>query len=65
VADNWICPVCGASFLARIYRKSLQGKVTLPPQDDMRVLAYRCQNGHIWIAGDEVADGDNRSKSAA
>ena len=59
------CPVCGTSILARIYRRSLQGKVTLPPHDDMKVLAYRCGKGHICMASIEAREEDTASESAA
>jgi hypothetical protein len=66
VTAEWTCPVCGTSILASIYRCSLQGKITLPPHDDMKVLAYRCGNGHICMTSDEPREREeDTSKSAA
>jgi hypothetical protein len=65
VTAEWTCPVCGTSIVARIYRCSRQGKVTLPPHEDMKVLAYRCGNGHICMASDKTRAGDTASESAA
>jgi len=59
------CPICGTSVLAWVYSKSLQGKVTLPPDEDMTVVAYRCQNGHIYAANEQAPGDDWRSERAA
>lgn len=63
--SEFICPICGSSILARIYSKSLLGKVTVPPSKDMTVVAYRCQNGHICLAGDQAMGDDWRNQRAA
>jgi hypothetical protein len=65
VTTEWACQVCGTSILARIYRCSVQGRITLPPHDDMKVLAYRCENGHVCMASDEAREQDTASESAA
>jgi hypothetical protein len=48
--SQWRCPICGTSIAVRVYRKPLLGKVTVPPDDEMTVVAYRCQNDHICLA---------------
>ena len=62
---EWMCPVCGGAIETRIYRSSLFGKVSLPPNNNMTVLAYRCENGHICLASDKSEDEDIRVKLAA
>lgn len=59
------CPICGTPILATIYRKSLLGKVTVPPDKDMTVVAYRCQNGHICPAREQPTEQDWRKREAA
>jgi hypothetical protein len=62
---KWSCPVCGSSITARVYSRSLHGTITVPAQSDMRVLAYRCQNGHISLASDKAVGEPSRAEVAA
>ncbi len=57
VPNSWSCPVCESAVAVRIYRKSLLGETTVPPALDMAVLAYRCRNGHIWLAPSRPENG--------
>lgn len=63
--DQNKCPVCGTSILIRIYRKSLLGKISIPPQASMKALAYRCKNGHLWLASETVPRDEWSSERAA
>ena len=54
--SQWTCPICGTPIAVRIYRKPLLGKITVPPDDAMTVVAYRCQNDHLCLANENAAD---------
>ena len=60
---TWPCPVCGNSRIQPVLRKSL---ATNPnPLDDVTVLAYRCENGHLCLANGMSADEEPGSDPAA
>lgn len=62
--NSWTCPICGTPIAVRIYRKPLLGKVTVPPDAQMTVVAYRCQNDHICLAN-ERESGDKSPRELA
>jgi len=63
--SQWRCPICGTPASARVYRKPLQGKITLPPDEDMTVVTYCCQNGHVCFASPQSSYDDWRNEEAA
>jgi len=63
--SQWRCPICGTSISVRIYRKPLVGKVTVPPDEKMTLVAYRCQNNHICLANNRETGKKSPRKVAA
>ena len=57
MGPNSVCPVCGNAILTPIRRKSLFGISNSPPEQ-MAVMAFRCQNGHFFLAHEEEAEDD-------
>jgi len=59
------CPICGTAILTRVYRASTKRITRLPPRDDMALIAYRCQNGHISMVESERSEENARILAAA
>jgi len=56
------CPACGRKSLIPVLRKTMMS--TSERSENGRVLAYRCENGHLYIKRVNAADDEAPPKAA-